>query len=203
MGLAMIRLLLSLCLLVLLNQGAAAQVVLSENFSGPLGANNLPPGWTSLIIPSSKGLSQWSVSAGTVSTHTTGNHKDDQAKLTSIAFATTIGQTYLVSFALNQASNLALTAFGGTGAEQTINVSTTGTKTFTFQASALTSQIVFTATGTRNGNQDYDLVLDNVVVTRQVPELDLHGCPRAALFCALLLLLAERRKSRSQPLRIL
>lgn len=125
-------------------------------------------------------------------------------------FATTIGMIYRVSYFLNSGASRTNTRtfqaqVGNPGALTTLESLTnpalfTGyvQRTFTFTATTAISQIHFTF----ENDPDY-WRLDNVFVTRAVPEID-PSSSRLPLLLLLggLLLVSERRRSTSRPLSV-
>jgi hypothetical protein len=122
-------------------------------------------------------------------------------------FATTIGMIYRVSYFLNSGASRTNTRtfqaqVGNPGALTTLESLTNPAlfagyvqRTFTFTATTTTSQIRFTFENDPNYWR-----LDNVFVTRAVPEID-PSSSRLPLLVLLggLLLVSERRRSTSRP----
>lgn len=194
---ALLRLYAALLLVCVVGATASAQtVVLSEGFESPA-APTLPTGWTSSATGGGNAFvsSTNSPITGNQSARAqkSGGTAGATATLNSASFTTISHTYYTVTFSLANASRMSLVANLSGLAGQTIST-TTGSKSFEFQATSTTSSIFFLATQTSNGNSE--LILDNIVVREKVPELNASAAQLPlTLLVGLLLVLYDRRRA--------
>ena len=181
----------TLLLLVCLVSGAASAqtVVLSEDFESTSGnPGGLPSGWT--------GAPWRTLPYATLGGLRAANVNNNDGTLVSPNFTTEANALYEVSFQVRQenAARFSLSAGRVGGTQNVITVDPAGIRIYTFTAQGTSSQIQFAADYTGSGNSN--LYLDNITVTKKVPELDASAAQLPlTLLVGLLLVLYDRRRA--------